>query len=526
MESSSTLVRSGTKTVNSYLTADHSGVIWAATADGLLRFDPQRELFHTYYETDGLPSNSVNAILEDHNGNLWVSTAGGLSRFNPRARTFTNYDEADGLTSDNFEGFSVAYQSRRGQMFFGNSRGLTSFWPDQIVEKPLVPPVVLTEFSLLNRPVSPSPGSLLTNSITFTRWLTLSHEQNIYSFEFAALSYLNPPRNQYRYMLEGLDHSWIPVDSDHRVATFTTLPAGNYTLRVQGSNNRGVWNEPGVALRLEILPPWWGTWWFRAVSAVVFLTLLWAAYQYRLRQLQWAFHIRVEERVDERTRIARELHDTLLQSFQASLIGMQAARNMFARRPEKAVQSLDEAISTAAGAVAEGRNAIQDLRVQPAGGGDLAQLLTAAGQELAHSEEALGNAPVFRVTVEGERQDLAPLIQDEVYRIGLELLRNAFRHAEASRIEVEIRYETRQLRVHVRDDGKGIAPEILKAGGRAGHFGLPGMRERVDRFGGKLEFWSESGAGAEAVLTVPAAGAYANFNGGVFSFPWRKKADS
>ena len=138
-EGSSTLVRSGTKRVNSYLTIDHSGVIWAATGNGLLRFDPQREQFTTYYESDGLPSNSVNAILEDHNGNLWVSTAGGLSRFNPRAKTFTNYDEADGLTSDNFEGFPVACQSRRGQMFFGNSRGLTSFWPDQIVEKPFDP---------------------------------------------------------------------------------------------------------------------------------------------------------------------------------------------------------------------------------------------------------------------------------------------------------------------------------------------------------------------------------------------------
>ena len=135
----------------------------------MLRFDPQRELFTTYYESDGLPSNSVSAILEDHNGNLWVSTAGGLSRFNPRTKTFTNYDEADGLTSDNFEGFPVAYQTRRGQMFFGNSRGLTSFWPDQIVEKPFVPPVVLTGFSLLNRPVAPGPGSLLANSITFTR---------------------------------------------------------------------------------------------------------------------------------------------------------------------------------------------------------------------------------------------------------------------------------------------------------------------------------------------------------------------
>ena len=171
-------------------------------------------------------------------------------------------------------------------MFFGSKSGLTSFWPEQIVEKPYIPPVVLTGFSLRNRPVAPGPGSLLAKSITFTQSLTLSHKQNMFSFEFAALSYVDPQRNQYRYMLEPLDHSWNRVDADHRLATFTTLPAGNYTLRVQGSNNRGVWNEQGVALHLQILPPWWATWWFRAVWATMAVTLLWAAWQYRVRQLR------------------------------------------------------------------------------------------------------------------------------------------------------------------------------------------------------------------------------------------------
>src|SRR6266545_781343 len=139
-------------------------------------------------------------------------------------------------------------------MFFGSKSGLTSFWPDQIVEKPLIPPVVLTGFSLRNQPVAPGPGSLLTKSITFTQSLTLSHKQNMFSFEFAALSFVDPQRNQYRWMLENLDHTWNPVDPDRRVATFTTLPAGKYALRVQGSNNRGVWNEQGIALHLQILP--------------------------------------------------------------------------------------------------------------------------------------------------------------------------------------------------------------------------------------------------------------------------------
>lgn len=285
-ETSTNLVRSGTKTVNDYLMVDHSGMIWAATANGLLRFDPGRERFTNYDERDGLPSSAVNAMLEDHNGNLWVSTAGGLSRFDPRARTFTNYYEADGLTSEVFEGLAVAFLSRRGEMFFGNKRGLTSFWPDQIVEKPYAPPVVLTEFSLLNQPAGPGPGSPLASSISSARSLTLTHDQNVFSFEFAALSYRDPARNQYRYMLEGLHHSWNRVDSDHRVATFTTLPAGNYTLRVQGSNNRGVWNEQGVALQLKILPPWWGTWSFRALCAAVFILLLGAAYRFRVWQIQ------------------------------------------------------------------------------------------------------------------------------------------------------------------------------------------------------------------------------------------------
>jgi signal transduction histidine kinase len=254
--------------------------------------------------------------------------------------------------------------------------------------------------------------------------------------------------------------------------------------------------------------------------------MLWGLYRLRLYQVRREFNAQLDGRVDERLRVARELHDTLLQSFQASLIRMQAARNMFDRRPEKAVQSLDDAITMAGGAVAEGRDAIQNLRAQPAGGGDLAQLLTAAGQELAHSDEAPENPPIFRLTMEGERRDLEPLLQDEVYRIARELLRNAFRHAQAGRIEAEIRYESRQLRVHVRDHGKGIDPEILKAGGRAGHWGMPGMRERADRFGGKLEFWSEAGAGTEAVLTVPAAAAYGASNGGPFSFLRRKKTGS
>ena len=147
-----------TKTVNSFLSIDRTGVLWVATANGLLRFDREREQFMIYGEREGLPASSVLGILEDRNGNLWVGTDGGLSRFNPRTKTFTNYYETDGLAGSAFEGYPAASQSRRGQMFFGSKSGLTSFWPEQIVEKPSIPPVVLTQFSLRNVPVAPARG--------------------------------------------------------------------------------------------------------------------------------------------------------------------------------------------------------------------------------------------------------------------------------------------------------------------------------------------------------------------------------
>ena len=372
-QSSATLVGLETKTVNSFLSIDHSGVLWLGTPNGLLRFDRDREQFVSYGEREGLSASSVLGILEDRNGNLWVGTDGGLSRFNPRTKTFTNYYETDGLAGNAFEGFPAAFRSRRGQMFFGSKSGLTSFWPEQIVEKPFIPRVVLTQFSLRNVPVSPASGSVLAKSITYTPSLTLSHDQNMFSFEFAALSYVDPQRNQYRYMLEPLDQSWNQVDAHRRIATFTTLPAGTYTLRVQASNNRGVWNEQGVTLRLEILPPWWGTRWFRMTSAGLFLALLWAGYQLRVRQLHHQFDMTLEARISERTRIARELHDTLLQSFQGALLRFQSVAKVFTTRPDEARRRLERALDQAEAAITEGRDAVQGLRSSATTVNDLAQ---------------------------------------------------------------------------------------------------------------------------------------------------------
>jgi signal transduction histidine kinase len=247
-----------------------------------------------------------------------------------------------------------------------------------------------------------------------------------------------------------------------------------------------------------------------------FLALIWRLYRVRLHAIAHEFNLRLEERVGERTRIARDLHDTLLQSFHGSLFRFQAARNMLPRRPEEAMQALDGAITRAKQAIVEGRNAIEDLRCEPSVRSDLKHLLMTVGEELEGSQDGNHDSASFSVTVEGKREALSPILQDDVYGIARELLRNAFQHAQAHRIEAEIRYDQAQLRVRIRDDGKGIDTKVLHDGGRAGHWGLPGIRERAKRIGAGLYFWSEAGAGTEVELTVPASIAYESCHGSGF----------
>jgi signal transduction histidine kinase len=278
---------------------------------------------------------------------------------------------------------------------------------------------------------------------------------------------------------------------------------------VTAANNSGVWNEAGATLEFSVAPAWFQTDWFYASSVLAGLLIAWTTYRIRMRQVARSLHARFDERLSERTRIARDLHDTLLQSFQASLIQMQRARNHFSRSTEEAIRTLDNAIGSAEQAIVEGRDAIQDLRPTVNPQRDLEHLLTVAGQELAKAQDANGTSPMFRVTVEGPHRSLSPILQDEVYRIGREVLRNAFRHSQASHIEAEIRYDNRKLRLRIRDDGKGIDRDIMTEGAKAGHWGLPGARERATRIGARLDFWSEAGAGTEVELTVPASRAYA-----------------
>jgi signal transduction histidine kinase len=244
------------------------------------------------------------------------------------------------------------------------------------------------------------------------------------------------------------------------------------------------------------------------VATAAFLITAWVitAMVARVRKLTEAqLRLRFEERLAERTRIARELHDTLLQSFQGLMLHFQAVNDLLPAG--KAKEALEKALDRADQAIVEGRDAIQNLRSSTTVANELGQAMASLGEEFGGARDGKGGSPTLRVSMEGTPRELHPILRDDIYRIAREALRNAFLHAQASKIEADITYDARLLRLRIRDDGKGIDPKLLAAG-RDGHWGLAGMRERAEQIGAKLDIWSEVGAGTEVELCVPGSVAY------------------
>ncbi|MCI0692887.1 ATP-binding protein [candidate division KSB1 bacterium] len=244
---------------------DRSGTLWLGTyGGGLNQFDRATGKFARYTTKDGLPNDVVYGILEDGNGHLWLSTNYGLSRFHPQTRVFRNYDKADGLQSNEFNA-GAYFQSQSGAMFFGGVNGFNVFYPDRVKDNPYVPPVVITAFKIFDKPVN------VGRALAALKTLTLSHNQNFFSFEFAALNYTNVQKNQYAYKMEGFDDDWIYCRK-RRYASYTNLDPGKYVFRVKGSNDDGVWNEKGMAIAVTITPPWWRTGWAYAIYALLLIS--------------------------------------------------------------------------------------------------------------------------------------------------------------------------------------------------------------------------------------------------------------
>jgi signal transduction histidine kinase len=324
--------------------------------------------------------------------------------------------------------------------------------------------------------------------------------------DYTSPTFAIPQKVKFRYRLDGYDRDWHDAGT-RRQAFYTDLPPRKYSFRVVASNSDGVWSESTAKLDFSVTPAYYQTNWFRALCMVIFMGLLLVVYQWRVRHLRHEFEVTLETRVSERTRIARELHDSLLQSFHGLLLRFQTVFQLLPERPMEAKEKLGSAIEQTADAITEGRDAVQGLRDSTVQGNDLAPAISTLGEELA--ADSTNHRPAFRVAVEGEARNLHPILRDEIYKIAAEGLRNAFRHSRARQIEVEIRYDTEQFRLRVRDDGKGVDPATLSSQGSEGHYGLPGMRERATVIGGKLVVWSEVDEGTEVELRVPASTAYA-----------------
>jgi ligand-binding sensor domain-containing protein/signal transduction histidine kinase len=273
---------------------DKRGDLWIATAGGgLNKFHNESETFTHYQELEGLPNDVVYGILEDNGGDLWLSTNKGISQFDPLTGSFKNYDVADGLQSNEFSMFSY-FKTRSGEMFFGGVNGVTMFFPEQIMDNSYVPPIVLTSLTQAGEDAISRRGAETIQEVTFY-W-----PRNFFEFEYAALSYAQPEKNQYAYMLEGFDKDWIMMGT-RRFGRYTNLPGRTYTLRIKGSNNDGVWNDEGIAIKIRIVPPFWETIWFRGIAVLALFVVMVGGFRLRVKNIE-ARSRELEYQVKERTR--------------------------------------------------------------------------------------------------------------------------------------------------------------------------------------------------------------------------------
>ena len=489
-----------------------NGALWVATMGGVSRLENGR--IATLSSRNGLPCDAAMWTLEDDQHSLWVYTACGLVRIsrpqlnawiaNPDHRiAATVLGPQDGVRLRSISASSFAPRAAigtDGKIWFLSGGGVQVLDPDHIVFNRIPPPVhverVIADGRLYWRNLR--DGTPAT--------LRLPPRTRDLEIDYAALSLVAPEANQFRYRLDGRDRGWYGA-GNRRLALYTDLPPGDYRFHVIASNNSGVWNEQGASIDFAIAPAFWQTSWFRIVCGTAFLALLLFLYWLRARQLALQFNKTLDARVQERTRIARDLHDTLLQSYQGVLLQFGAALRLLGREPEKAREVLEGAIAQAGHAIKEGREAVQGLRLSVEDSSDLVTPIARLAKELAGERQGAA-APSVRVEVQGTVRSLHPIERDEIFRIAAEALRNAVHHSQGTQIEVELRYDARAFRLRVRDDGRGTDPRILAEADQTGHFGLRGMRERAALAGGKLTLWSAPNAGMEVELIIPASRAY------------------
>jgi signal transduction histidine kinase/ligand-binding sensor domain-containing protein len=523
-------------TVNSIIES-RDGAMWIATPAGVSVF--VRGHWQSVTTTDGLPSNEVNCLLQDSDGVIWVGTTAGLafrtpSGFRPPSGASESLREPIfGMAEDRLGGLWVTTAKhvlrvdrtklQKGPLAdedvreYGVADGLRSVEGVKR-DRSMVADDSGRIWASVNGAISVvDPARLGTVAVPAIAsiqavWLdgkAVSLRDGAHvpggvqriSFDYAGLGLSAPQRVRFRYILEGFDHNWGERVGT-RQATYTNLPPARYRFRVAAANPDGVWSTRDASLAFQVDPLFWQTWWFKLSLLATCSIIVFALHYLHVNRVARQLNVRFEERSRERMRLARDLHDTLLQSFQGLILRLQAVSDLL---PESmAKDQLEQSLERADQAIAEGRTTVCDLRSSATTTNDLAQAVTALGEELSTPESA-----AFRLLVEGAARDLQPIVRDEVYRITREALRNAFHHAHANHIETAITYGHQEFWLRIRDDGRGISTEVLQAG-RSGHYGLAGMRERAKQIGGKLQIWSGPRAGTEIDLSIAASIAYTN----------------
>jgi len=494
--------------------------VWMGGAGGIQLFTHGH--FYTMRWKDADLPGRVSGVLETAAGDLWANGFSGVThvaagelkkwlRDPGSAVSGEHFDELDGLPGLSGEKLPEpsVVEGADGRLWFATIRGIAWLDPAALEKNRnrLPPPVLISSVAANGRTYAARNGMTLP-----------PHSENL-EIDYTALSLAAPERMQFRYRLEGVDHDWQNPGA-RRQAYYTKLRPGAYWFRVMASNNDGVWNEAGAMLNLKIAPAWFQTAWFFALCAASGILAMWLLYRLRMRQVAAGINARFEERLAERTRIAQELHDTLLQGFLSASMQVHIAAD---RLPgdSPALPILTRALAVMSQVIEDGRNAVRELRSSRSGSLDLEAAIASVQQEL-EPETGGGAQTEFCVITEGRRRPLRPLLRDEVYRIVREALINAFRHARASRVEVRLEYTLSQFQVSVSDNGCGIEPELLRAG-RPGHWGLCGMRERAERIGVRLRIFSSASAGTEVALVVPARVAFQD--GGGARFRWLHRRD-
>jgi signal transduction histidine kinase len=442
----------------------------------------------------------LSGAVQTAAGETWLQNSTGVVRLStadldrafddPHAplsgRTF---DADDGLPGTGpYFSLSTLTEDRQGRIWAATSNGFGWVDPRRLPHNSVPPPVVISGIrSGLRR-------------FRMDEELVLPERSSRIEVDYEGLSFIAPKRIRFRYRLSGVDPEWIEA-GNQRQAAYTNLAPGRYRFQVIAANDDGVWNASGASLAFVIRPTFVQSGWFLALCCLGAGVLLWSAYAVRLRQVTSRMRLRQKERLAERERIARDLHDTLLQGFQGLVLQFQSVANAMPDH-ENAKVLMDQALDSADEVLSDGRESVMQLR--SASSDDLPDMLaeTAARMRAADPTE-------FQMVVEGSRRALNPIVREELRRIGDEALSNAFRHARANLIELVISYHSAALLIGVRDDGDGIDPTVFKEGGRQGHFGLVGMRERAAEIDAEIDIASRPEIGTEILVRVPGRLAYA-----------------